>query len=157
MVMPPLHFRTGGLCFLDNSCLRAVRQTTLLGQVAFKSSRYLVQIIVWQNLGDGRGARWLGMDSNKKSRNNPGSLIVTVMEGSNITSFIILIIIRQFVGRLPWAYPHPPLGNMGIFPHQDFDHWGIPAAKVWRDNMNYCGMWRNFPFLFFLQNKLAEI
>ena len=37
MVVAPLHFRTGGRCFLNNSCLRAAKQTTLQGQAAFKS------------------------------------------------------------------------------------------------------------------------
>ena len=37
MVVSPLHFRTGGRCCPDNSCLRAVKQTTLQGQATFKS------------------------------------------------------------------------------------------------------------------------
>ena len=116
MVVAPLHFRTGqAACFLDNSCLRAVKQTTLQGQAAFKSGTLFKSLFGKTWVTGVVHGDWEWILIKKKSRNNQGSLIGTVMEGSNITSFIISIIIPQFVGRLPWAYLHPPLGNVGNF------------------------------------------
>ena len=122
--------------------------------------RHLVQIVVREDLqGDGRGARSVGIDSNKNleiTESFQEVLSAWSWKGViTITSFIISIINPQFVVGLPWAHPHPPLGNVGN-PHQDFNRCGISAANSQTRKYELLGKVGKHS-VFFLQNKVAEL
>ena len=73
-----------------------------------------------------------------------------VMEGSNITSVILSMIIPVF---WPSAMGVSATGECGEFSPKDFDHWGISPAKSETRKYEVLGEVGNFSFLFFIFAK----